>query len=112
MPEKDPTTYSLITYAWVFAVSIWGGVVNYSRKRRMGLIERFSITEFIGELMTSAFAGLITFFLCEWSKTPPMLAAALIAISGHMGSRLIFMLEKHLQQRAERIFNDKTGDKK
>ena len=107
MPEKDPTTYSMLTYAWVILVSVWGGAVSYARKRRLNLIERFSITEFIGELMTSAFTGLITFFICEWSNTPAMLSAAFIAISGHMGSRLIFMLEKHLQQRAERIFNDK-----
>jgi len=99
MLEKDPSTYSYITYAWVFLVAIWGGSVNYLRKRREGIIPVFSITEFAGELMTSAFAGLITFFLCEAAQFNPMLSAALIAISGHMGSRAIFMLEKYLQKR-------------
>lgn len=33
MPEKDPTTYSLITYAWVALLSAWGGAVNWIRKR-------------------------------------------------------------------------------
>ena len=79
MPEKDPTTYSLLTYGWVFIVAAWGGLVNYNRKRRNGDIPRFSITEFIGELMTSAFAGMVTFFLCEAAQLDPMLAAALIA---------------------------------
>lgn len=26
MPEKDPTSYSWITYAWVFGLSLWGGL--------------------------------------------------------------------------------------
>lgn len=98
MIEKDPTAYPLITYSWVFLLSIMGGVVSYIRKRRMGKIARFSITELVGEMVTSAFAGLLTFFLCEAAKIPPMLAAALIGISGHMGSRLIFMLEELLQK--------------
>ncbi|GLP98690.1 hypothetical protein GCM10007891_05440 [Methylophaga thalassica] len=98
MIEKDPTAYPLITYSWVFLLSIMGGVVSYIRKRRMGKIARFSITELVGEIVTSAFAGLITFFLCEAAKIPPMLAAAMIAVSGHMGSRLIFMLEEGLQK--------------
>lgn len=102
MLEKDPTAYSLITYSWVFIVAIWGGFVNYARKRREGMIPCFSITEFIGELMTSAFAGLVTFFLCEAAKLDPMLSAALIAISGHMGSRAIFMAEKALQKRFDK----------
>jgi len=99
MPEKDPTTYQMITYSWVFLVASWGGVVNYIRKRREGIIPCFSITEFVGELVTSAFAGLVTFFLCESAKIDPMLSAAFIAISGHMGSRSIFMIEKYLQER-------------
>ena len=32
----------------------------------------------------------------EISKLDPMLTAAFIAISGHMGTRIIFMLESYL----------------
>lgn len=105
MPEKDPTTYELITYGWVFLVASWGGVVNYIRKRREGIINFFSITEFIGELVTSAFSGLVTFFLCEAAHLHPMLSAAFIAISGHMGSRALFMIEKYMQDK----FHNKIG---
>ncbi len=110
MLDKDPTVYPLITYCWVLIVAAWGGAVNYSKKRHNGEIPRFSITEFIGELMTSAFAGLVTFFLCEAAKLDPMLSAALIAISGHMGSRAIFMFEKLLQNKVEKHLQNK--DKK
>ena len=99
MPEKDPTTYSILTYSWVALVACSGGVVSFIRKFRLGIVHRFSITEFIGEIITSAFAGMVTFFLCEAAKIDPMLSAALIAISGHMGSRAIFIFENYLEKR-------------
>lgn len=106
MIEKDPTTYSLLTYLWVLGISTLGGIVSYGRKRRMNLIPRFSITELLGEMFTSAFAGLVTFFLCEAANIDPMLSAAMIAISGHMGSRAIFMLEDWLQHRYGKFIDD------
>jgi hypothetical protein len=93
MLEKDPANYSAVTYLWVAALSTLGGVVSFLRKQRAGRVRAFNITEFIGELMTSALVGLITFWLCEWSNTSPLLSAALIAISGHMGSRALFQFE-------------------
>jgi hypothetical protein len=85
MPEKDPTTYSLITYAWVFILSAWGGAVNFM--------------ELIGELMTSAFAGVLTFWLCQAAEINNLITAALVGISGHMGSRAIFHFEKWAESR-------------
>lgn len=102
MPEKDPTHYALLTYAWVLALSLLGGVVNFARKVREGTSRRYNFSEFIGELVTSAFAGLITFWLCEWAAVHPLLTAALVGISGHMGSRAIFKLEQVAERIAER----------
>lgn len=95
-PEKDPTNYDLLTYAWVFALSAWGGAVNFYRKMRDGKTRPFNFTELVGELVTSAFAGILTFWLCELSSFPPLLSAALVGIAGHMGSRAIFRFEKML----------------
>ena len=94
MPEKDPGNYSIITYAWVVILSMWGGTVGFLNKYKEGIVRPFNFTELMGELVTSGFIGLITFWLCEWSGTPPLLAAPMIGISGHMGSRAIFQLEK------------------
>lgn len=99
MPEKDPFNYSILTYLWVMALSMWGGVVSYIRKVKDGVTHKFSIVELIGELFTAGFIGVITFWLCEWSGTNPLLSAALIAISGHMGSRAIFQIEGFLKKR-------------
>ena len=99
MPEKDPTSYSLLTYAWVFALAMLGGIVSFLRKLQQGHARVFNIAEFIGELCTSAFAGVITFWLCENAALSPLLTAAMVGISGHMGSRGIFMIEDWLKEK-------------
>lgn len=99
MPEKDPATYSLLTYAWVMALSAWGGVVGYIRKVNSGSIPRYSFMEFIGEVVTSAFAGMLTFWLCEAAGISPLVTAAMVGISGHMGSRAIYQIENWAKRR-------------
>lgn len=94
MPEKDPTTFGLITYAWVLLLSGWGGIVSWLRKRRDGVIRPFNITELVGEIVTSGFAGVLTFWLCEAAGIDRLVTAAMVGISGHMGSRAIFQMEQ------------------
>lgn len=96
---KDPFTYSVLTYLWVMALSMWGGVVSYVGKVRDGVVHRFSIVYFIGELFTSGFIGVLTFWMCEYAGIPPLLSAVCIGISGHMGSRGVFWLEGILKSR-------------
>lgn len=99
MPEKDPTTYSLITYGWVSVVSMWGGAASYIRRIRLGQTARFSFTEFIGELVTSSFFGIMTFWLCEASAITPLLTAAFVGMSGHMGSRVVYLLSSFINRK-------------
>lgn len=99
MSEKDPLNYSLLTYAWVVILSAWGGAVSFMRKRRRGLVKPFSWVELIVEVLTSAFAGVITFWLCEASRIEPLITAALVGVSGHMGSRAIFLIEQFVETR-------------
>lgn len=105
MPEKDPLSYSLITYAWVFGISLFGGLAGYFRKVKSGLISRFSLIELVGEMFISAFVGVITFYLCEWADISGPLAAALIAIASHMGSRAIFIFETAADKAFQRFVN-------
>lgn len=94
MSVKDPTSYSLITYAWVMGLSIVGGLVSYMHKLRIGSPRAFSVLEFAAELVTAGFTGVITFWLCESSGISPLMTAVLVGISGHMGSRAIILFEK------------------
>lgn len=99
MQNPDPFGYDLLTYLWVIVLSLWGGVVNFFRKMKAGKARPFNITELVGELMTSAFAGILTFYLCEAASFSPVLTAALVGVSGHMGSRAIFHLEQIAESR-------------
>jgi predicted CDP-diglyceride synthetase/phosphatidate cytidylyltransferase len=96
---RDPFDYSFWTYVWVLLLSAFGGLVNFSHKIQDGRTSPFRLTEFIGELVTSAFAGLLTFWLCESAGIDKLISAVLIAISGHMGSRAIFRFERWLERR-------------
>jgi hypothetical protein len=97
--DKDPAAYDLLTYAWVFLLSLMGGVVAFLQKLRDGSARVFNLIEFIGELCTSAFTGVVTFYLCESAQFPPVLTAALVGIAGHMGNRGLFLIEKFLSNK-------------
>ena len=99
MQEKLPSFTSiadLLTYAWVFGLAMLGGAASFVRRVRSGQAKYSNIVELVGELVISAFAGLVTYFLCHSAGFDEMLTAAFIAISGHMGTRIIFMLESYL----------------
>lgn len=100
-PPKTPFDYSIITYLWVALISVMGGIANFFHKVKMGAVRAFNITEFVGEIFISAFTGMITFWLCEWAAIAPLLSAVLIAVSGHMGSRAIFLIEKAIERKVE-----------
>lgn len=94
MPEKDPMTYSLLTYAGVVALAGWGGVVNWVQRRKDG--RAFSFVELVGEICVSGFSGLLAFWICEHYEVAPLLTAPVVGVAGHLGSRTVFILEKRL----------------
>lgn len=93
MLEKDPTTYAAITYLWVIALSAWGGVVSFFAKVKKGDARACNFVELIGEIFTAGFAGVLTFWLAEAANFNQLITAALVGISGHMGSRAIYAME-------------------
>lgn len=106
----------LLTYGWVIFLSGVGGAASFVRRVRNGEAKYSNIVELVGELVISSFCGLVTFFLCQSAKLDGALSAALIAISGHMGTRIIFVFESYLVKRfgldiSPTIPVDKSGDK-
>lgn len=95
---RDPTSYSWLTYLWVILWSVLGGLVSWYGKIKAGVSRPFNIAELLGEISTSAFAGITTFYLCEWSNIDPLLSAVFIGIAGHMGTRFVFWMERLMEQ--------------
>jgi hypothetical protein len=87
-----------LTYLWVLVISLFGGTSNFIRKLKQGKARPWNVVEFVGELVVSALAGLITFWLCHAAGVNPWLEAALIAIAGHMGARALFHFEGFLER--------------
>jgi hypothetical protein len=71
MMEKDPTSYSLITYIWVIGLSAWGGIAGYIRRVKTKNQAHFSLAELIGEVCISGFVGVLTFYFCESARLNP-----------------------------------------
>lgn len=97
MPEKEVSQNSewiiqIIPFLLAIALSGLGGLVSYlNRIDKNGIA--FSFFRLTIEILTSGFVGIISFMLCDaasfgWSTT-----AAIVAISGHMGTRALFMIE-------------------
>ena len=99
MPDKDPTNLGWVTYLWVVLLSSLGGFVAFWQKLKDGSVRVFNVVEFIGELCTSAFTGILTYYLCEAAHFSAFLTAALVGISGHMGNRALFLIEKFLSDK-------------
>lgn len=96
---KDPLDYSLRQYGFMLGVALLGGLVSWWAKVRRGEAAPWNLLQLIGELCTSAFAGLLAFWICEWTSSPPLLTAAVVGISGHMGTRAIQTFEAFAQRR-------------
>ncbi|RZI62320.1 MAG: hypothetical protein EOP37_03180 [Rubrivivax sp.] len=97
--SKGPLDYSLKQYGFILGVALLGGIVSWSHKVRKGDAQAWNLMQLIGELTTSAFAGLLAFWLCELSGAPALLGAALVGIAGHMGSRAINTFESFALRR-------------
>jgi len=96
-----------IAYGVVVAISSWGGIVAYINRVRAG--REFSLSELIGELTTSAFCGVLTYWFCQWAGLNPYLTAALVGISGHMGSRGLALTERYMLAAARKWLDVRFG---
>jgi len=101
--DKDPTAYSIATYMWVLGLSVWGGAVSFARRIKTGKASPHNIMEFVGEIMTSAFAGIITFYLCQAAGFSQLITAVMVAVTGHMGTRAIYQVERIVDKRLKSL---------
>jgi hypothetical protein len=103
MPEKDPTTWHLTTWFLALAMGMGGGLVNWYAKVKQGHTRPFNILELIGEMVTSGFVGIGVFMALDGFGQAPSLCAAGAGVGGHMAARLLFVIERTLEQRLKKI---------
>lgn len=96
MPDKSPENIAAVQYFWVFALAMLGGTVSYLKKLKNG--KKWKVTDLLIEVITAAFAGVITFYLCMWVGIADIGAAALVGVSGHFSSRAITLFGKILDK--------------
>src|SRR5690242_12472815 len=75
---KDPLSYPLKQWAFILGIALFGGLASWLTKVRNGEIAVHNFGHLVGELTISAFAGVITFFGCEWAGLAPLLTAAVV----------------------------------
>ena len=96
MIDKNPENIRMISYMWMFALATFGGTVAYLRKLKNG--KKWSTTDYLIEIVTAAFAGMIMFFLCHWAGIDDVGTAALTGISGRFSSRSLFLMGEMLDK--------------
>jgi hypothetical protein len=97
---KDPTSYPLITYAWVVALAAWGGAVRFIRKIKAGEMSlKQAVKSLLGEVVVSAFAGVMAFYAADATGVSGMWLPVIVGIAGHMGGRSIELIENILIKR-------------
>jgi uncharacterized membrane protein YfcA len=91
---KDPFGYATSTYFWVVGLSVIAGIVKY-----LNLQGEFSWRIALRVITTSAFSGLVGFWLCEHFGVDGPLQAVSIAIIAVMGERSWLVIWEMLRMR-------------
>lgn len=86
--KESLLTSGYLTYVWIIGVSLWGGMVSYFEKK-----EPFSWLLLLAHLLSASFAGLMTFYLCQYGGVPEPLTGALCGVAAHMGTPALLKMK-------------------
>lgn len=105
IPPRSPLSYSLREYGLILAIAMLGGFVRWYNAVRRGESAVYDLRILVGELFTSAFIGILTFWACEAIGVQPLVTAALAGMAGHAGVSGLLWAERVLK----RFFEHKYG---
>lgn len=100
---RGPLDTPLKVYGVMLGAALLGGFVSWYGKVKRGEIPGYSVFHLVGELATSALAGLLCFWLCDGFGVNQMITAAATGVCGHMGTRAIAFFEDSMAKRAKRM---------
>lgn len=105
---------NLIPTLWMIGVAMLGGMISFIGKVKAGKARAWNIPELLGELLISGGVGAFTYWILHGLDVNQYLIAAGVGISGHMGSRAIFLLEtigeKALKEWVKKFFGIDIDD--
>lgn len=101
---KSPLSYTLREYGVILGIALLGGFAGWFRRVKRGDVEALNFAALVGELMISAFAGLLAFWVCEYFQLSPLLTAAAAGMAGHAGGTGIAWMERLSKRYVERKF--------
>lgn len=81
-----------LPYLGVVAISLWGGLVSYFEKKT-----KFSWLTLFAHLLSSSFAGMMTYFACESAGISGPLTGVVIGVASHMGTPAMIRLAMKLK---------------
>ncbi len=103
MPDRAAQYWSDIIVA---CAAMLGGLVGLYRQWQRGEVKRVRAAWIVGELLTSAFAGLLAWLVCKHSGASFEVTAAACGIAGHMGGRAIAWAERAALRKAGAVLGD------
>jgi len=109
--HKSPLSYSLREYGVILLIAMAGGFVRWFTAVRKGEANAYSIRVLVGELGTSAFMGILTFWVCEAMDVQSLLTYALAGMAGHAGVAGLMRVERVLKRFFERKYGIASTDR-
>ena len=93
-------------YVGFVFLAITGGIVNYIGRLRRGEIV-FKPSHLLADVIISGFAGLLVALLAVSFELKAELVFFLAGISGHLGTRAIFLMQEAVIEKAKSVTSDK-----
>jgi hypothetical protein len=103
---------NILTILWISALSTLGATAGYIKKIKSGTIERFRISELVGEIVISFFLGVVTYFLCKGSGINEFLTVGFVCVVSHLGTKGLTMIEQVIPKVVCKYLNINCEDSK